>query len=538
MSDNKLPPHAVGPLPQRRRGQDKTDYDSLDYQPPSQELSEDYVITSPGTVLTILGVLIAVCIGLIVYGAFFKSGKEAETAIPLSATLTQGKDVKANISPSQWVTLSVPNTIEQDQIISTGSDRIYFFELPDNASLRADAYTSFKFTGVKKVGLNTIIHVTLFKGSLFVYDSMHTKVAVSTKFCHLNPLATRYGVKQVEATDLTEKTEVRVYEGSVEAIHADDAKIKFIINANQQIDITDMTVKEPYALTKDAWSNWNRKWKSLGEIKNGKSVRISRSVLNEKLNTKINQTNALPAPVDNFPTPAATDYQTNVEQRNITNSSSGAVQINTVPNSSAPPQQPIQAQPPVQAYEPPRAVPAPVPPPTPPSNENRRQTQPSNDNFKPLYGGDSYAPPIRSGNKGFGSSSPTTIQTPPRVPHNSSSSSKGRSSDISNMIAPPPPEPSAPQYGGDRTAEFAPIENSSSSSAGRNKDSGQKKGQGKRDNPHMVLDQNGFMYPNHDYENAAPRTSDDPLDAITDPDANVLRAKPPSKNALDASTYR
>ncbi|MGM9998831.1 MAG: hypothetical protein ACI38Q_05505 [Candidatus Bruticola sp.] len=544
MSDNKLPPHVVGSLPQRRREQDKTDYDSLDYQPPSQELSEDYVITSPGTVLTVLGIAICVCVALIIYGTFFKGGGVQETTIPLSATLTQGKDVKANISPSQWVTLSVPSTVEQDQIISTGADRIYFFELPDNASLRADAYTSFKFNSVKKIGLNTVIYVTLFKGSLFVSDSMRTKVAVSTKFCHLNPLATKYGVKQVEATDLTEKTEVRVYEGSVEAVHADDEKMKFVVNANQQIDITDMTVKEPYAITKDNWANWNKKWKSLSEIKNGKGVRISRNVLNEKLGTQINQTNVMPTPTENFPSSDPTDYQHRVDQKAVPNNRGNGVTSGTIQNSPMPAPAPNT----VQSYEPPKTVPAPNSPPSPPKKENRlKNINSHNENFKPVYGGDSYAPPTRRGDEGYTGLSSSSRQSPPRVPHaelNATSSREEQSRRSNNrnnaptMVAPPPAVPSAPQYGGNQTAEFAPVENSDSSQRRQGGNSEQGGQQAKKDPPEMMLDQNGFMYPRNDYENAATNSSGDPLDAITDPNADVLRAKPPSKNALDAATYR
>lgn len=73
--------------------------------------------------------------------------------------------------------------------------------------------------------------------------------------------------------------------------------------------------------------------------------------------------------------------------------------------------------------------------------------------------------------------------------------------------------------------EFDPVENN------------QKEKKKDRD-PNMRMDASGFMYPEHDFEGAATSKSGDPLDAITDTSKDVLKAKPPSSKALDASTYR
>ena len=511
MSQDRMPPDMLNSFPQREK-QDKPNYDDYAYQPPSQELSQTYYV-SPYVVLA-FGFLVFMIV--VVCGCVYFFGHDAKTEeIPLNATLTLGKNAKANISTSQWITLSTPSALSKGNIIRTGSDRIYVVELPEGATLRTDANTSFKFDAIKKENNQTTFAVTLYKGTLFAADTLNTKISISTKYCNIKPLATKYAVTQKEAEDLTEQTEVTVCEGSVEATHALDQKMKFAINAGQQLELTETTVNKPHQAEKDAWINWNSKWNTVSDIKTDRGVKISDSVLKPKTK-KIKKSTSTPiyeTTDEADDTPESADFQ-RFRDRKASRPSSASYNDGNEPvsqpsedniQSGAPYVPHNQEQPKQPQYAPPQEVPAPPPIPAPPQREK----------VQPRYGGDNYAQPTRRNNKGKTSEAPRAHRN---VPHQSVPPVQ---------VAPPPEVPAPPQVGGrneNRPSldEFDPIENN----------------QKKKKEPNMRLDANGFMYPDHDFEGAATNKSGDPLDAITDTSKDVLKAKPPSKNALDAATYR
>lgn len=514
MSQDRMPPELLNNFPQRERRQDKPNFDDYDYQPPSQELSQTYYV-SP---YVVAGFALLLFVILIVCGCVYFFGQSNKvTEMPLQATLTLGKDAKANISPSQWITLSVPSTLAKDNIIRTGSDRIYVVELPEGATLRADSDTSFKFREVKKENNKTFIGVTLYKGTLFAADTLNTKISVSTKYCNIKPLATKYAVSQQESEDLTEQTQVRVCEGSVEVVHSLDANMKFAINAGQQLELTESTVNKPHQAEKDAWITWNSKWNAVSDIKTDRGVKISDSVLKQKAKKK---KKAIPAQAyqteEDSDSPAEdADFQrfrdSKAMRKNAISNSNNAPQTQPAEhnNGGSTPYVPHNPEPDRQPqYAPPQAVPAPPPIPNPPKREQ----------FNPRYGGENYAQPTRRGDR---KQTPAAPKAHRNIPHENVPPIQ---------VAPPPDVPEPPKVGGnnrrnDSMQEFDPVENN------------QREKKKDRD-PNMRLDANGFMYPEHDFEGAATSKSGDPLDAITDTSKDVLKAKPPSSKALDAATYR
>lgn len=513
MSQDRMPPELLNNFPQREKEQAKPNFDDYDYQPPSQELSQTYYV-SPYVVAG-FGLLLFTI--LIVCGGAYFFGQQSKVAeIPLQATLTLGKDAKANISPSQWITLSVPSTLAKDNIIRTGSDRIYVVELPEGATLRADADTSFKFREIKKEDNKTFICVTLYKGTLFASDTLNTKIAISTKYCDIKPLATKYAVIQQESEDLTEQTKIRVCEGSVEAVHSLDSKMKFAINAGQQLELTETTVNKPHQAEKDAWITWNSKWNAVADIKTDRGVKISESVLKQKTKKKKKAISNQNYQVENDANNTVDDADFQRFRDSKASRKSTAPTSNTNTHSQAPAEDNTNYIPEIPnnreadrqpQYIPPKAVPAPPPLPTSPKREQ----------FNPRYGGDNYAQPTRRGDH-KPSASPKVHRN---MPHENVPPVQ---------VAPPPDVPEPPRVGGnnrrnDSMHEFDPVENN------------QKEKKKDRD-PNMRMDANGFMYPEHDFEGAATSKSGDPLDAITDTSKDVLKAKPPSSKALDASTYR
>ncbi len=513
MSQDRMPPGLLNNFPQRERKPERPNFDADDYQPPSQELSQTYYV-SPYVVAG-FGLLIFVI--LVVCGCIYFLGRQDKTAdIPLQATLTLGKDAKANISPSQWITLSVPSTLAKDNIIRTGSDRIYVIELPEGATLRADADTSFKFREIKKENDKTFICVTLYKGTLFAADTLKTKVSISTKYCDITPLATKYAVSQQESEDLTEQTQIQVCEGSVEAIHALDSKMKFAINVGQQLELTETTVNKPHQADKDAWITWNSKWNSVSDIKTAHGVKISDSVLRQKNKKKKKALSTQDYQIEDSAenTSEDTDFQRFRDNRALRGNSapsnsptSPQPSVNTsrdsAPNVAHPPEPDNQPH-----YTPPRVVPAPPPIPASPRREE----------FTPRYGGENYAQPTRRGDP---RQTPKAPKIHRNVPHENVPPTQ---------VAPPPNIPEPPKVGGnnrrnDAMSEFEPVEND-------------KKDNKKDRTPNMRMDASGFMYPEHDFEGAATSKSGNPLDAITDTNKDVLKAKPPSSKALDAATYR
>lgn len=517
MSQDRTPPELPNNFPPHEERQDDPSFDaSYDYQQPSQELKQThyvspYIIASCGLLIFII---------LVVCGCAYFFGqinKVAET--PLQATLTLGKDAKANISPSQWTTLSTPSTLAKDNIIKTGSERIYVVELPEGATLRADHDTSFKFHEVKKEKNKTFIGVTLYKGTLFAADTFNTKISISTKYCDIQPSATKYAVIQQESKDLTEQTKVQVCQGSVEVVHSLDSKMKFTLNAGQQLELAENNVSQPHQAEKNAWISWNSKWNTIADIKTERGVKISDSVLKQKIKKK---KKAVPTQdyqakdKDNSDSLANdADFQRFRDSRALrkngtsTSSSTPYAQSSEYDNADSTPytshNPELDSQP---QYEAPQAVPAPPPLPAPPE---RKQVSPN-------YKGGNYAQPSpRSAQK----RTPAIPQARRRVP---------RESIPPVQVAPPPDIPELPKVGGnnrrsDSTHELDPTENNQND---KKKDR----------NPKMRLDANGFMYPEYDFEGAATNKSGDPLDAITDTSKDVLKAKPPSSKALDAATYR
>lgn len=510
MSQDRIAPDLPDNSPQSEEKQEKPNFDAYDYQMPSQERNQTrdispYVAIGSGLLLFAI-VVICSCI-------YFFTPQDKTNDLTLPATLTLGQDAKINVSPSEWTSLPVSSQLTKDQIIKTGSEKVYLIELPGGATLRAYAHTSFKFNKVKKENDKTFIEVTLYKGKLFAANTSDTKISLSTKYCNITPLDAKYMVSQQTSGAATEQSQIVVSQGQVTVIRTANSSVKFKLRAGQQLEISENSANKPHQAEKDTWFTWNNQWNRLSDIQTKYGIKIDERILEPQTKKKKKIVSTPNNPIEDRTNDMQEDadfqrfrdkkaWQPNLDQ------SFDAAETTQVPandDDDFAPSIPTNLEP-EPPYTPPQAVPAPTPVPTPPKTEQSY----------PRYEGKKASQPPRR-----------PYSQPPKTPKVYRHRPQENIPPL--QVAPPPAIPELPKVGGknrrnDPDLGLDPLENTP---------------QNKRDrNPRMRLDANGFMYPEHDFDGAATNKSGDPLDAITDTSKDVLKAKPPSSKALDAATYR
>lgn len=515
MSQDRISPELLSNRPQHEREPEELPFSAYDQPTSSRRQNQAY-----------LGLYAAAGCGLLLFitlvvcsFAYFFGGLEKTVDTPLQATLILGKDAKVNVGSSQWITLLVANTVNKDNIVKTGSDKVYVFELPEGATLRAAADTIFKLNEAKREDEQTFVDVILYKGMLFADDTSNTKIRISTKYCNIVSIGTKYGVCQQKSQEKIEQTLVRVCQGSVAVNSASNPKQKFTVKTGEQLEFTKDTILGPYRALPNSWITWNAQLNTISEIKNDLKVKVKDNTQKPK-HKKKKKKKSIPVSsysikddTDNLEESA--DFQRFRDSRALRKNDNPADSGDYDYYSQDAEEDYIDSDPymsndyqPDSQNEcvPPQAVPAPPPLPAPP-----KRTQ-----VKPRYEGNNYTQSARR--------STHKQSAYPKVRRN-----MPRPNIPPVQVAPPPDIPELPKVGGTNVGNNYKDESNAIDNKQKDK---------KNSEPKMRLDANGFMYPEHDFEGAATNKSGDPLDAITDTSKDVLKAKPPSSKALDAATYR
>lgn len=233
------------------------------YRPPSQVASKP-VYVDPKMLFGFLGGAVLLLLLLV----FLKNrGATATGVSDASLELRAGQDVKKNLSGADWATLSLPSAVGKDSLLKTGSDPANVLALADGSSIRLDRNTSAKIVSVEPSGSGQKVRVILYRGRIFVNEGPSSDVTVESKFVNVVPVGTRFAVSQIERSDLTEYTVVRVVEGTVKVTHLDDKTASLVVKAGEEATAAAAVLESPkVAGAADTWIAWNTSWTELDKM--------------------------------------------------------------------------------------------------------------------------------------------------------------------------------------------------------------------------------------------------------------------------------